>query len=117
MVSIPLMDLIPNISMDYKLVILSPAALLLLAVIIKQVIIRHNWFDYFQLILFMIILLFIGRPYEMSQVSPSYLKETASYFVNNKYLWVLALEGLMVFNILRISNLDTFPQIQPAAGD
>jgi hypothetical protein len=115
MVSIPLMDLIPNISMDYKLVILSPAALLLLAVIIKQVIIRHNWFDYFQLILFMIILLFIGRSYEMSQASPSFLKETASYFVNNKYLWVLALEGLMFINIFRISNSDISENMEQVA--
>jgi hypothetical protein len=106
MVTIPLMNLIPTVSMDYTLVILSPAALLLFVVIIKKCLQRHNWLDYLQLVLLMIILLLIGRPYEMSQFNPSSLKETSSYFVNNKYLWILALEGLMVFNIFKIESTD-----------
>jgi hypothetical protein len=117
MVSIPLMDLIPTVSMDYKLVILSPAALFMFAVIIKQIILRQNWLDYLQLLILLIILLYIGRPYEMSQNNPSILKNTASYFVNNKYLWVLALESLMVFNIIRINNSDMSEKVQHATVD
>jgi hypothetical protein len=104
MVSMPLMNLIPTVSMDYSMVILSPAVIFLLAVITKLIIHRHNWFNYFQLVILMIILLFIGRSYEMSQFNPSSLKETSSYFVNNKYLWILALEGLMVYNIFKIDT-------------
>ncbi len=104
MVSMPLMNLIPTVSMDYTMVILSPSALLLFAIIIKQIIHRYRRLDYLQLVIFMIILLFIGRPYEMSQYNPSSLKETASYFVNNKYLWILALEGLMAINIFRMDT-------------
>jgi hypothetical protein len=106
MVTIPLMNLIPTVSMDYKLVILSPAALLLFAVIIKKVLQRHNWLDYLQLVLLLIILLLIGRPYEMNPTATDYLKESASYFVNNKYLWILALEGLMIINIFRMDTTD-----------
>ncbi len=104
MVSIPLMNMVPTISMDYKLVILSPAALLLIAIIIKQIAHRQNWLDYLQLLILITILLFIGRPYLMDPANPSFLKENASYFVNNKYLWILALEGLMVFNIFRMDT-------------
>jgi hypothetical protein len=117
MVSTPIMNLIPTVSMDYSIVILSPAVILLLAVITKVIIHRHNWFDLFQLVILIIILLFLGRSYEPSQYNTFSLKETASYFVNNKYLWILALESMMVFNIFRISNLDNYPQVQPATGD
>ncbi len=118
MVTIPLMNLIPTVSMDYKLVILSPAALFLSAVIIKQIIYRHNWLDYYQLVILMIILLFIGRPYAMDPAHSDSLKESASYLVNNKYLWILALEGLMVFNIFRISGAEmNEPTLPPSVNE
>ncbi len=99
MVSISLMDLFPTISMDYKLVILSPVALLLIGLILKRIIQQPRWFDYFQLLLVMLILLLIGRAYAMSETAQYDLKESASFFINNKYLWCLALEAIMVWNI------------------
>jgi len=104
MISISIMDLVPIISMDYRLVILSSAALLLFALIIKRIIEQSSFFDYFQLGLVMLILLFIGRPYEMSDSFRYALSENASLFVNNKFLWSLALEGIMVWNIFNTKN-------------
>ncbi|PKO08076.1 MAG: hypothetical protein CVU40_17365 [Chloroflexi bacterium HGW-Chloroflexi-2] len=99
MVSISIMDLVPTISMDYRLVILSSAALLLIALIIKRIIENPSFFDYFQLGVVMLILLFIGRPYEMSDIDRYALSENASFFLNNKFLWSLSLEAIMVWNI------------------
>lgn len=104
MVSISIMDLVPTISMDYRLVILSSAALLLLALILKRIIDHPSFFDYFQLGLVMLILLFIGRPYAMSDSFQYGLRENASFFINNKFLWSLALEAIMVWNIFNNKN-------------
>lgn len=108
MVSILLMDLIPTVSMDYKLVILSPAALLLIAYIIKQTMLKPGLLGYFQLAVVITILLFIGRPYTMSEFDPYGLKSSASYFINNKYLWSLALEFVIVWNIFSVYNPKNF---------
>lgn len=105
MVSISLMDLLPTISMDYRLVILSPAVLMLTGVILKQIIERPRWFDYFQLLLVVLILLFIGRAYTMSETAQYDLKESASFFINNKYLWSLALEAIAVWNIFNLRKM------------
>lgn len=105
MVSISLMDLFPTISMDYRLVILSPAALLLIGLILKRIILCPRWFDYFQLVLVVLLLLLIGRAYPMSETFDYGLKESASFFINNKYLWSLALQAIMVWNIFNIRKM------------
>lgn len=105
MVSISIMDLVPTMSADYRLVIISSAALLLIALIIKRIIEHPSFFDYFQLGVVMLILLFIGRPYEMSDVYKYALSENASFFINNKFLWSLALEAIMVWNIFYNRNI------------
>ena len=97
MVSIPLMNIIPSISHDYKLVILNPAIIFLIALIIRKIIINSNLADFIQLELVMIILLFIGRSYYL--FSPSLL------FFGNKYLWTLGLELIMVINIINFPNI------------
>lgn len=101
MVTIPFMESFPTISMDYRLVILSSATVLLIAYILKQTIQSHDWLDFFQLGILIIILLFIGRPYTMSKHNPYILEETASFFLNNKYLWCLALEALIALNVFK----------------
>lgn len=99
LISIPLMDLFPSVSMDYKLVILSPAALLLFAIIIGQIVNRPRLFDYFQLGVILLLLLLIGRPFALSPIDSHALNQSASFFIDNKFLWSFALEGIIVWNI------------------
>lgn len=105
MISITLMDLFPSVSMDYKLVILSPAVLLLIALILNQIIRRPRLFDYFQLGVVLTILFLIGRPFVMSPADSHALNQNASFFIDNKFLWALALEGIMVWNIYNVRSL------------
>ncbi len=93
MASIPLMDIIPPISFDYKLVILSSASVLLVALLIRNIIKKFNLMDFLQLAAVMVILFFIGRSYVFFDPS--------QYAISNKYIWSLSLEVLMVFNILK----------------
>jgi hypothetical protein len=93
MVSIPLMDVIPAISFDYKLVILSSAVVLLVALLIRNNIKKFNLMDFLQLASVMVILLLIGRSYVFFDLSQS--------IISDKYLWILFLEVLMVINILK----------------
>jgi hypothetical protein len=105
MVTVPFMDLVPTVSMDYKLVIISPSIIFLFSIIIKNIIQKLNWFDYSILIVLFIVLLLIGRPYSMSENNPYHLREGASLFINNKYFWSLALEGFMVWYIFRNNHV------------
>jgi hypothetical protein len=98
MVSIPLMDIIPAISFDYKLVILSSASVLLVALLIRNIIKKFNLMDFLQLAAVMVILLFIGRSYVFFDLSQS--------IISDKYLWSLSLEVLMVINILKNYHSD-----------
>ena len=93
MVTIPMMDVVPTISVDYRLVIESSAVLLLIALIIKQIIQKHSWFDLMQLAVVMFLLLMIGRSY-------AFFDESLFVF-RNKYVWVLLLEVVMVVNIIK----------------
>ncbi len=106
MVTVPFMDLVPTISMDYKLVILNTSILILIALILKNIFQKPSWIELFQLSLLFVIMLFIGRPYAMSEKNMYLLKESEMFLINNKYLWVLALEFLMVFAIYRKYTLD-----------
>jgi hypothetical protein len=93
MVSIPLMDIIPTSSFDYKSVILSSAAVLLVALLIRNVVLKSSLIDFIQLGAVILIILFIGRSYVFFN--------PAQFMISNKYLWSLLLETLMVFNIIR----------------
>ncbi len=93
MVSIPVMDMIPSLSFDYKSVILSSATMILIALLIRNIIKKYNLVDFIQLGAVLVILLFIGRSYVFFDPSES--------IITDKYLWSLSLEALMVFNILR----------------
>ncbi len=93
MVSVPLMSLLPTVSIDYKLVILSAPICLLMVLILKQFLRRFSWFDLAQMVVLSAALLMIHRSYAF--IGP----ERA--FICNKYIWILLLELLMVINIIR----------------
>ena len=93
MVSIPLMDVIPSVSFDYKSVILSAAVVLLVALLIRNIIKKSSLVDFIQIGMVIVILLFLGRSYVFFSPSQS--------IISDKYCWSLSLEALMVFNILR----------------
>lgn len=93
MVSVPLMNLLPTVSMDYKLVILGPVICLLLALIIKQFVQKFSWFDLVQMVLVLGMLLMLSRSYA--------LIDSSLFLIRDKYIWVLLLELLMAVNIIR----------------
>ena len=93
MVSIPLMSLLPTVSIDYKLVIICIPICLLLFLVIKQFLQKFSWFDLAQMPLLFAALLMINRSYAF--IGP----ERA--FICNKYIWILLLELLMMINIIR----------------
>ncbi len=101
MVSIPLMDLFPTVSMDYKLVILVAAALMMLILLVKQIVNSAHRTHFVQLGIVLLLMFLIGRGYVMSDYDAYGLKESASILINNKYLWSLALQFVMVWNILK----------------
>lgn len=93
MVSVPLMNLLPTVSMDYKLVILGAATVLLLALLLRSVVHKFSWFDLLQIALLLGVLLMMSRSY-------AYIDRNLVFF-RNKYVWVLLLEVFMAVNILR----------------
>jgi hypothetical protein len=101
MISIPIMDILPTISMDYRLIILSTSFLLFIGVNFSQILCNPSRGRIIELLLVIIIMFFIARPYDMDLHNPYGLAASSSYFINNKYLWSLALEGIMVWNIIR----------------
>ena len=96
MISIPLMNVIPSISHDYKLVILNISILFLIFVILQGIIRKGLWINYIYLFTLLIILLFFGRSYVFIN----------DYFniIGNKYLWVVLLQILILINIKSIFN-------------
>jgi hypothetical protein len=100
MITIPLMEVLPSRSNDYKLVILSSAIIILVFQILKKMIDNQNFFDYLQLIIISIIVLFIGRS--------SVLLGSSLNIIQNKYIWIILLEILMLLNIIQQSNSDVF---------
>lgn len=93
MITVPIMSLLPTVSMDYKLVILGCSIVFLLALVLKQFIHKFSWFDLFQLVLLTGALLMLSRSYA--------LIDKSLVFIRNKYIWVLILEAAMAVNILR----------------
>lgn len=98
-ICVPLMSFVPTVSHDYKLVIFSSAIVVLLCTLLKNVTIAPKLSDYLQLVFLMFILIFIGRSY----MYDGFLN---IFILKNKYLWVLALEILMVFAIFRKNSVD-----------
>jgi len=93
MVSLPLMSLLPTVSMDYKLVIHGTSIILLLGLILKHFFYKFSMFDLTQVVLLIGLLLMMSRSY-------AFVDESI-IFIRNKYLWVLLLEIFMVVNIFR----------------
>lgn len=93
MISIPLMSLLPTVSMDYKLVIHGAAIILLIGLIFRQFLQKFTWFDLIQMVILIGVLFMINRSYAFIG------KDLV--FICNKYIWVLMLEVFMVVNIFR----------------
>lgn len=106
MVSVPLMDMIPTVSHDYRLVIQYSVAVLLIAFILKRIVQKQNLANYLQLLLATLVLLFMGRSF--SFFGPSFYN-----FIANKYIWLLCLEGLIVWNVVQDRMGDPKPQLTP----
>ena len=103
MVSIPIMHLLPTISVDYKLVILGADVILLLGLIIKLFLQKFSWFDLIQMVLLFGVLLILNRSF-------SFLDQTKPELFN-KYVWVLLLEVFMSVNIFRSQKSCYQPKI------
>ncbi|HCS38835.1 MAG TPA: hypothetical protein DIW44_04525 [Anaerolineaceae bacterium] len=93
MSSIPLMGLLPTVSMDYKLVINGAAIILLTGLITKLFITKFAWFDVIQVLLLIGVFLMMSRSY-------AFIPNTM-VFIQNKYIWLLFLEIFMALNIFR----------------
>ncbi len=96
MVSLPLMDVLPPISHDYKSVILGPTLIILIAILLVKVIRHSNFWEFFQLILVMVIMLFLGRSFALNQES--------LILINNKYILILGLALLTLINSVIPAN-------------
>lgn len=93
MISVPLMAILPPMSYDYQLVILSSAVLILLSRVLLGMTARQTTSDYLQLLAISILVLLIGRSDALIGSSLGILQD--------KYLWVVLLQMLMLFSILR----------------
>jgi len=101
MISIPMMVILPTISHDYRLIILSISLLLYIGLIIYQILLKSGWEKIAELLILMIIMFFIAKPYDIDPNNLYVLKETSSFYLNNKYVWAVALEGIMVWNVIK----------------
>lgn len=90
MISLPLMDVLPPISHDYKSVILAPSLIILLTILMVKIIRHSNFWDYVQIILVWGIMLFLGRSFALNQES--------LVMINNKYLLIVSLSVLTLIN-------------------
>lgn len=99
MLSIPVMELLPSLSHDYKLVILFPAVAFMLMEMFSQSSQHNHRAAIVQTGILLVLLLFIARPYGA--------ETPLRYLINNKYPVVLILQGLMLWLIL------TRPALRP----
>lgn len=111
MISIPLMGVLPTISNDYRLVIFSAAFLLLIGLNLYQISEDPSWERILELLAIMVIMFLIAKPYVMQVDNRYSLDVTQSFFINNKYVWCVALEAIMVWNIFRHKNKPQLNQI------
>jgi len=90
MATLPLMDVVPSISHDYKSVILGPFILLLLCWLGIKAYQNSNFWDYVQLLLIMLFMLVLGRSFA--------LNADQSLLLNHKYPVIMASFGILLFN-------------------
>ncbi|HEX2980103.1 MAG TPA: glycosyltransferase family 87 protein [Anaerolineaceae bacterium] len=103
--SIPMMDLLPTISHDYKLVIESTSMVILVILVIEMIFKRNRWQDYLQLVVLIGILLLIGRSYA--------LIDQAQFYLQNKYFAVLAIQALVLYNLIQSVLTTNLPRKAP----
>lgn len=96
MVSIPLMDVLPPISHDYKSVILYPALIIFSALLVVKILQTSDIWGYLQLILIMGVFLIISRSFALN----------AEEFIllNNKFIAILTFTVLMLFTLIKTRN-------------
>lgn len=92
MATLPLMDVVPPISHDYKSVILNPALFVLLALLLVKIFNHSSFWDYFQLALALGIMLILSRSFALNPESFD--------LINNKFMTILLLESLLLFNLV-----------------
>lgn len=99
MVSVPVMDLVPIVGNDYKLVILYSTSALLIGYILQRIIQKGSIFKYIELIFLSTIFLAIGRSY-------IFFSQDSFWILANKYIWSLSFEALIVWNIFKLKKTD-----------
>lgn len=100
MASIPLMDVLPPISHDYKSVILYPALIMISALLLVKIMQTPGFGDYIQFVLIMGLFLIIGRSFA--------LNAEELILINNKYIVILTFAVLMLFNLIGIRKKSLF---------
>ncbi len=93
MVSVPLMNLLPTYSIDYRLILYGVVIILFFGLILKQFVQKFTWFDLIQVVLLIGVLVMLSR-------SPVFIDKDLP-FIRNKYIWILLLEIFMSINIFR----------------
>jgi len=96
MATIPLMCVVPTVSHDYKLVILSPVLLMLFSLILFKITRQAKLADYLQLLILFIFMYLIGRTYEI--FSPAF------FLISNKYPVIIGLMLMALFNIVPLKK-------------
>ncbi len=113
MLTMPVTSLVPGISYDYQLVVLSAAIVILLSGQLVRMARRQDPSDYLFLVVISGLVLAVGRW--------DGLMASWSAFARNKYLWVLLLQAAMLLGVLQDvkaerGNRDTRHQRNPAAA-
>lgn len=97
MVAAPLMCLLPTVSHDYKLIILSAPLIIFIAVLVYKLLVSSKLWDYAHLIIVLLCAWLIGRSYT--------LYPNKSLFINNKYSIILVFAILMIPAIFTLGDL------------
>jgi len=88
MITLPLMDVLPPISHDYKSIILSPAVLLAAAFLLVRILHRSDFWDYTKLLLVLALLLLFGRSFA--------LNPPEAVLLNHKFIAITGLAALFL---------------------
>lgn len=99
MISIPVMDVLPTVSHDYKLVILFADIALFLAFTLRNITEKPAFSHFIQLLGTFVVLLAISKSYVFYGPAQYYL-------LANKYLYILLLEVLMLWSFLSNRHFD-----------
>lgn len=109
MVSIPLMNVLPTDSFDYKLIIFSSSLLILLTILLVKIYKFSKFWDYVQLAIVLLFALFIGRSYE-------FLRGDFLLFAN-KFPLLMGMAVLMARNIQPFKHALSINHGETAPGD